>query len=190
MQEDQALTEIKAALDLMSAHRDMVRELVKPPGELHAQSTPEKWALLHPAVGIAGEVAELCHCTDRDNLIEEAGDLFFYIQDMRDKAGIGEFEAFDTVDPIDLWAGRLLDVAKKIAMYGQPLDEEKQVKIRDCVDAIENHIIVMLSEADSSYEEAIAHNLAKLKTGPNARYADGYSDEAAAARVDKGGCDE
>lgn len=165
----------------------MVRELVKSPQKLHEESTPDKWALLHPAIGIAGEVAEIMHATDRDNLIEEAGDLLFYIGDMRDAAGIGEFTEFDTSEPMDLWAGRLLDAVKKVVIYGQPFDDDKQNKIANAVDAIENHLLVMLDEAGSSWEEAIDHNLRKLKTGPNARYAGGYSDEAAAARADKVG---
>ncbi len=171
-------------------HADMVRLLVKSPDILHAQSSAFVWGILHPIIGIAGEVPELIHATDKENLLEEAGDLFFYIRDLRIKAGLEEFDAIEPVQPLDLLAGRLLDLGKKIAMYGQLLCTDRKGLMLELVDGIEWHILGMLDEAGFSYTEALQHNINKLLKGPNARYAGGYSDEAAAARVDKIGTDE
>ncbi len=108
----------------------LVRYCVKPGDAIFATLTPEKAHMLHMLLGLAGEVGELIdgykkHLIynkplDRENLIEELGDIEFYLEGFRQGLNI-------------------------------------------------------------SRQETIARNQDKL----NKRYAEGYSDIAAANRADK-----
>lgn len=76
----------------------MVRTLAKNGDDIVASLTGERMHLLHMAVGAAGEVGELIDAVkkntiynkelDRENLIEELGDLEFYLEGIRQGAGI------------------------------------------------------------------------------------------------------
>lgn len=71
----------------------MVLALAKPGAEIAQTMTADKAHLLHMAVGIAGEAGELLDAIkkatiynkdlDIDNVIEELGDLEFYMQGLR-----------------------------------------------------------------------------------------------------------
>ena len=77
---------------------DMVAALVKPGADILATMTPEKMNLVHMAVGVSGEAGELLDAVkkftvynkdlDRENMIEELGDLEFYMEGVRQAAGI------------------------------------------------------------------------------------------------------
>ncbi len=70
----------------------MVAGLKKPGKDIIDSITPEKADLLHMAVGISGEAGELLDAIkkaviynkpiDRENVIEELGDLMFYMEGM------------------------------------------------------------------------------------------------------------
>lgn len=74
-------------------YEDMVRDLAKPGDEILASLTPEKAHLLHMAIGAAGEAGELLDAVkkyviynkplDLNNVIEELGDLEFYMEGVR-----------------------------------------------------------------------------------------------------------
>lgn len=125
-----AKTEVSAS----AHHAQMVHDLVKDPELIIETLTAEKMDMLHAAVGIAGEAGELLDAVkkcvvynkplDRENVIEELGDLEFYMQALRAR----------------------LQISRDLTL--------------DC-------------------------NMAKLQKGKNARYANGYTDEAAQARADK-----
>jgi len=76
-----------------SLHADMVAQLSKPGDQIKAQLTGDDCNLLHMAVGIAGEAGELLDAIkkavvyrkplDLNNVIEELGDLEFYMEGMR-----------------------------------------------------------------------------------------------------------
>jgi NTP pyrophosphatase (non-canonical NTP hydrolase) len=76
----------------------MVRALAKPGAAIVAAMTPEGAHALHMAVGVSGEAGELIDAVkkaviyekplDLDNVIEELGDLEFYMQGLRDGLGI------------------------------------------------------------------------------------------------------
>lgn len=74
--------------------------------------------------------------------------------------------------------GELVDTVKKNIFYGQEFDQDNAKEelgdILYCVTA-------MCSVIGVTLEEIMVHNKEKLE----ARYPDGYSDEAAKARVDK-----
>lgn len=77
---------------------DMVTNLAKSGDIIAEEITGEKAHLLHMAVGIAGEAGELLDAIkkhvvygkelDVDNVIEELGDLEFYMEGLRQGAGI------------------------------------------------------------------------------------------------------
>lgn len=77
---------------------DMVKGLAKPGEAIVDSLTPEKAHQLHMAVGISGEAGELLDAIkksviynkplDRENVIEELGDLEFYMEGLRQGLGI------------------------------------------------------------------------------------------------------
>jgi NTP pyrophosphatase (non-canonical NTP hydrolase) len=82
-------------MNLDTEFSDMVRALAKPGADIVASLTPEKAHLLHMAIGIAGEAGELLDAIkkyviynkapDLKNIVEELGDLEFYMEGMRDE---------------------------------------------------------------------------------------------------------
>lgn len=79
-------------------HDEMVAALVKPGEKIIESLTPVKAHLLHMSVGISGEAGELLDAikkhvvynkeVDRENVIEELGDLEFYMEGLRQGLGI------------------------------------------------------------------------------------------------------
>jgi len=84
---------------------DMVRGLKKPGASILATLTPESTDLLHMAVGVSGEAGELLDAVkkftvynkplDRLNVVEELGDLEFYMEGVRQSLGITRQETID-----------------------------------------------------------------------------------------------
>lgn len=72
---------------------EMVNALAKPGMAILNELTPEKAHNIHMAIGIAGEAGELLDAVkkeaiygkelDRENVIEELGDLEFYMEGLR-----------------------------------------------------------------------------------------------------------
>lgn len=89
----------------MSDHTDMVAALVKPGAVIANEITPEQAHMLHMAVGISGESGELLDAikkvviyqkeVDRENVIEELGDLEFYMEGLRQGLGITRQETLN-----------------------------------------------------------------------------------------------
>lgn len=87
---------------ITQTHADMVRRLKKPGDALLAQATPERLDLWHMATGVATEAGELLDAVkrlacynksiDRVNVIEELGDLEFYMEGIRQILNIGREE--------------------------------------------------------------------------------------------------
>lgn len=81
---------------------DMVNLLMKPGEAILATLTPERCDLWHAGTGAAGEAGELLDAIkkhvaynrdiDRENVIEELGDLEFYMQAIRRNLGISRTE--------------------------------------------------------------------------------------------------
>lgn len=77
----------------MIKHHEMVAALAKPGEDILATLTPEKCHLWHMATGVSGEAGELLDAVkkqvaynkeiDRENVIEELGDLEFYMEGLR-----------------------------------------------------------------------------------------------------------
>lgn len=83
-------------------HPELVAALVKPGHDIIDSLTPEMAHLWHMATGVSGEAGELTDCIkkhtiygkslDRENLIEELGDLEFYVEGIRQTTGISRDE--------------------------------------------------------------------------------------------------
>ena len=79
-------------------YSQMVDTVVKPGEAIIAELTPATADLLHMAAGVAGEAGELLDAIkknaiygkplDHDNVIEELGDLEFYMERIRQRCGI------------------------------------------------------------------------------------------------------
>lgn len=77
---------------------EFVQKLCKPGHEIAQQMTGNQAHLLHMAVGVAGEAGELLDAVkkhviykkqlDITNVIEELGDLEFYMQGIRNAIGV------------------------------------------------------------------------------------------------------
>jgi len=86
-------------------HAHMVLALVKPGEEIVATFTPSSAHILHMAVGVSGEAGELLDAIkknvfynkplDRANVIEELGDLEFYMSGLRQGLGITRDEVLE-----------------------------------------------------------------------------------------------
>jgi hypothetical protein len=188
-------------------YEQMVAQLTKPGADILASLTPEKTNFLHMALGLSGEGGELLEPAlatllgngTNDvlgNLTEELGDAEFYLEGIRVAAGIdrGMTLPITAAGPLILWdynglaiafgasAGTVLDVAKRHVVYNKELERDR--------------LIIALSEIEMvmwgfrhhfglKRDDILEANMVKLLSGKNARYAGGYSDEAAVARVDK-----
>lgn len=85
-----------------ASHAAMVRALVKPGEAIKEELTPSDCDLVHLALGVAGEVGELIDAIkkmtiyrkplDRENAVEELGDLEFFLEAIRDNLGISRIE--------------------------------------------------------------------------------------------------
>jgi len=86
-------------------HHEMVRTLIKSGEVIQSELTAEDCNLLHMAVGISGESGELLDAIkksviyrkplDMANMIEELGDLEFYMEGVRQAIGVTRQECLD-----------------------------------------------------------------------------------------------
>lgn len=185
----------------MIDHKDMVRVLAKNPAEILNDMTEENAHLLHMAVGISGEVAELAQpiyehvrlhkVFDTENFIEEMGDIEFYLEGLCQGLNVSLPDVttvtpstltpnpFDTTMHLSIVAGEILDLVKKAAIYTKSLDRATlKVKIGTFNHSL-NRLCMMYGV---SRHECIEANIKKLGD----RYKGfEYSNEAAQKRADK-----
>lgn len=84
--------------ELELEHATMVHNLAKPGGAIVAQLTSDGAHLWHMVTGVSGEAGELLDAVkkhvaygkplDRVNVVEELGDIEFYMQGLREGLGI------------------------------------------------------------------------------------------------------
>lgn len=175
-------------------YADMVAHLAKPGADILNTLTPEKCHLIHMAVGISGEVAELYQAMNelrkvageaptqlKENILEELGDVEFYFEGLCAAVGATRVPASDVADFLHglVISGEILDLVKKHVIYNQHL------RLSDLGYAIAQFESFMLSAyvaTQITRQEALDANYAKLMTK---RYPNGYTDAAAEARADK-----
>lgn len=154
-------------------------------------------SLTHAMVGIVGEAIEFKNSTSRKNLIEESGDLEFYIEALRQHyrwkeqhvaIDNGDTRAHATVssvfDNIISLSGDILDIVKKSWVYRKDLNEKELARLHTLLELNMLYVYEFfgLNRADVQWA-----NMLKL-IGPGGRFEAGfYSDAAAIARADKVG---
>ncbi len=190
----------------MINHADMVKVLAKSGDTIADELTGENAHLLHMAVGISGEAAELLAAfetpaetgapIDMENVLEELGDLEFYIEGLRQGLGVTRKTIRDTFPSVMLapngdhdsgWfavkisirSGEILDLIKKVVVYQKDVELDKIVKE---LSSLETVLDALRDSCDITHEECLEANIAKL----GKRY-EGfkYSDSAAQTRADK-----
>ena len=191
-------------------YSDMVSQLAKSGSDIIDQLNPSSAHLLHMAVGISGESSELLEAildvesfnhVDEENLMEELGDIEFYIEGLRQGVGLERHDTINyqstdfsyhgvsflgaTLDfaRLSLNAGKLLDDIKKMAIYVKPIDIDSVVRnlteIELCLESIRQHFGIL-------YYDCLEHNVEKL----GKRYeGHNYSNEQAHERADKNATD-
>lgn len=187
--------------EVPEAYADMVRTLAKSGGDILTTLTPADTHILHMAVGLSGEAAELLQAfavstwsgmdLDRDNCVEELGDLEFFLQGLRDGAGLERQEpnldgidwsagesALHAVAALVVKTGDLLDLIKKKVIYRKPVEPQL---IAMCLQPVEYCLQRIRQHIGVEWVEILAGNQRKLAK----RYAEGYSDTAAQVRADK-----
>lgn len=186
-------------------HSEMVRVLAKSGNSIAYQMSGSDAHLLHMAVGISGEAAELLDAyvisTEQDidldlvNVKEELGDLEFYIEGFRRGIRVTRDEVHE-VHPnpfqneynqqapwmcvhLSVASGELLDLVKKATVYRKEVPAEKLMELLAKID----HILGYIRELEGfGYQEILDGNIDKL----GKRYKGfQYSDKAAQVRADK-----
>lgn len=109
-------------------HAELVANLVKPGADILATLTPAQANLLHMAVGVSGEAGELIDAVkkcavynkplDRENVIEELGDIEFYLEGLRQELGITRAETI---------AGNIAKLGKRYSA-GRYTDAQAQAR--------------------------------------------------------------
>lgn len=152
---------------------------------------------MHAAIGLSGEAAEWLLGDSRKNVIEEAGDMEFYIEAMKQHVvmdysaavalgkadhratNIGVHNAFINIVTI---TGDILDTTKKSWIYGK---EMNNVEISRLILILELNLELVYELFGTNRAEVWHMNQVKL-IGPGGRFESGfYSDSAAIERKDK-----
>lgn len=184
---------------MTETYEDMVARLVKPGKEILETLTPEKVHLLHMAVGMAGEVAEMLGAIspgiDMNNMEEELGDYIFYSTGAWQglERVPSEYEASKHLNTSPTVAHRLvsvaykrtggfLDLVKKVTVYNKATDEDVLAKALEEADLA---VFALAYTLGFNLDNLKKKNQEKLSTGKNARYKEGYTDQAAQERADK-----
>lgn len=146
--------------------------------------------LLHSAVGLVGEAIELFAANSRDNILEELGDMEFYLAQAKNTFPIfatsyEEYENLSLQDTAEnchrhflTLSGEILDYAKKTWVYGKPLELGI---IHEAVHLLDVYLDLYTDLLGTTRPWVRAMNVIKLKQ----RFPDGYTDAAALARADK-----
>lgn len=142
--------------------------------------------LLHAAMGLCTEVAELFEVEDDQHELEEIGDVLWYLALAHDVLGLQWEIDGDIVinargdgplDGLTIYATELLDMVKKQIFYGKPLNEEKA---KEAILAIKIILLVAMDNDESpfTFDDAVEANVRKLKR----RYPEKFTEEAAVNR--------
>lgn len=169
-------------------HRRMVATLAKPGVAIKASLSPESCDLWHHATGAMTEATELLAYTDRENLVEELGDLEFYLVGVALNVGVtrdttkkhfAEHDSSVDFEEIVVHVGEVLDAVKKVVIYNLTPDVGR---IQEEFYSIDAHLAKIYRDKGVTREDALRANMEKLAK----RYPGfDYSDARAAERADK-----
>lgn len=187
--------------DTTISHPELVRRLAKPGADILTTLDAGKANMWHAATGIAGEASELLGGvytfmyvggsvpSQRENIIEECGDLYFYIEQLCQATRIElDYDAYLSTYGahslrasafVAIEAGNVLDLVKKHVVYNKPLDVEL---LGAHLYKLAMYIAAICERFGTTRAETIDYNIKKLSK----RYGDGvYTDKAAQVRADK-----
>ncbi len=143
----------------------------------------------HATTGISGEVGELAEATDRTNILEECGDLEFYLEALFQVCGRYDpddgaylrpgFYLGTVIHYMGITASHLLDLTKKSWIYQKPLPTDQL--FYEAFD-LRAQLDTLYSFLGTTMEEVQALNIDKLLVRYEGMV---YSDEAARNRADK-----
>ena len=177
----------------------MVSALVKPGGEIVSQMTAHNAHLMHMAMGISGEVGEVVeacmgnlgeNCKDNNvaEIMEEVGDLEFYLEGLcqilciKNERTVYPYGAdIGNVALLELAVrgARVADVVKKICMYQ---DDTKWGLLVEEIQFFRNRLDTIYSTLPFTHDDALEGNFKKLSK----RYEKlTYNDSSARNRADK-----
>lgn len=149
---------------------------------------------LHAIIGIVGEVGELRKASwhgSKEEIQEELGDLLFYVEALRQHIEIRHIAVnFDSSRAHEILLSSsldLLDLAKKEVIYAKELSTEQKIRYEQHYQLVAFAVTKIARNHDLPLEDVILANVTKLKKRyPGAT----YSNQAAAARLDKIGVDD
>jgi len=183
------------------SHPEMVKRLAKNATQIaeeiiDRENRDQLFDLLHASIGFAGEVCELqegavtLSTSADDNLVEELGDIEFYLELLRQCLNIKveavteervcNYMSFRSLlDELSELSGDMLDATKKCFIYNQEIDMTRFVialtKTNLCLSLI-------YKNKNITREDVLEANLKKL----DKRYPGfNFTNEAAKARKDK-----
>lgn len=180
-------------MNIEQQHTEMVGKLFKDGIAIAETLTYNKIGDLHATLGIVGETGELYFATvndDKENVIEELGDLFFYTDRLINSLGLKFIVADGTnSDTIEIIAAELMyeateltDLIKKGVIYNQDYNIDQ---INGRMAQIHKFANMVMAHYGVDKQTVLKANMDKL-IGPNGRYPDAeYSDQAAHERADK-----
>lgn len=177
--------------DHLMNYSAFVQSRAKAPEAIQATLTPDKIDAMHAVWGITGEVMEYYLAPTVNNQIEELHDIGFYIQMLENRFGVvtvapppefsqdpGAENIFNSPMNLMRATNDLFDLAKKVIVYN---DESKLEAVLKTFSFLKYQWVLKLNQHGITEEEAHLLNQNKLIK----RYANGYSDAAAATRADK-----
>lgn len=186
-----------------NSHSDMVHALAKPGSAILQSLTPQKCQVWHMTSCLMGEAGELLEGLDRThddlnsdeslNLVEELGDLEFYMEGLRTELNINRQSIVDgclqlkpsAVDLPTYGIGILIescnifDACKKWIIYEKTIDIDV---LRLALTRWEWYMAAFRGRRNIQYHDTIEQNMLKLAK----RYSSGsYSNQQAQERKDK-----
>lgn len=184
----------------MITHSEMVRRLGKDGKNILQTLTPEKCHVWHMSSCIMGEVGELVEGVlggnyTRANVVEELGDIEFYMEGLRDGVKIVRDEVLshtrglaraDTGTPtlyqdgLVIHAANIFDACKKWIIYEKDIDRDKLVK---AMAKFEWFMSAFRGAAGITYSETIEANIEKLARRYGSDFV--YTNQKAQDRADK-----
>jgi hypothetical protein len=181
---------ITLAQDDFPTYPEMIKRLFKlmPEGQYSS--------LMHAAVGMSGEAGELLCVNNRKNILEECGDLEFYMEaaDQQMENHTQHEVIFDhrasnlqlgnVLQNIVTLTSDFLDGVKKAWVYGKSPDFDK---LHSVMAMLRMNLDFLYSVIGTDFPEVLELNQIKL-IGPEGRFRSGfYSDSEAVERNDKVG---
>ncbi len=153
--------------------------------ECDRSSCNEQHRLLHAAMGAMTESIELTFYRSKRNLVEELGDICWYMAIALDALGrktilerprdIGSHSKRSSILVISAESAILLDTMKKNIFYGKQYDREDYAA--SC-EVIIHWIQQICFKQKFLFEDVLAANIRKLRV----RYPDKFTDESAVNR--------